>query len=162
MHGQDERPEGLFSYVRLEGRVPANHLLRVIRVLTDEVSAKPDERFEGLYSRTGRPSLAHVLMENLNGLAVDAVLTQATSATERKAALTLLGRRPGRRRITMGADKAHDGRSRSFRIRNIEETIVAETACEISNYPNEISPFPPRTEPAACGDLPSSVRGDPA
>ena len=36
MRGRDERSEGLFSYVRLEERIPADHPLRAIRLLCDE------------------------------------------------------------------------------------------------------------------------------
>lgn len=57
MRGEDHRPEGLFSYVRLEERVPADHPLRPIRALVDEALAALDGRFEGLYSATGRPSI---------------------------------------------------------------------------------------------------------
>ena len=52
--------------------------------------------------------MAHVLMENRNGLVVDAILTQATGTAERDAALTMLGRMEGRHRITLGADKNYD------------------------------------------------------
>lgn len=64
--------------------------------------------------------IGHVLMENCNGLAVDATLTHATGTTEREATLMMLDRRKrggrkrggqsqGRgRRITLGADKAYD------------------------------------------------------
>jgi transposase len=58
MRGRDDRSEGLFSYVRLEERIPADHPLRTIRKLTDEVLKALSERFEGLYSSTGRPSIA--------------------------------------------------------------------------------------------------------
>lgn len=51
--------------------------------------------------------MGHVLMENRNGLAVDAVLTHATGTAEREAALTMLDRRR-HGRITLGADKAYD------------------------------------------------------
>jgi hypothetical protein len=47
-------------------------------------------------------------MENRHGLAVDGGVTQATGTAEREAALAMLDRRPGRRRITLGADKAYD------------------------------------------------------
>ena len=57
MRGREDRSESLFSYVRLEDRVPADHPLRSIRALTDEVLAGLDERFEALYSLTGRPSI---------------------------------------------------------------------------------------------------------
>jgi transposase len=52
--------------------------------------------------------MGHVLMENRNGLAVDAALTHATGRAEREAALTILDRRKPGRRITLGADKAYD------------------------------------------------------
>jgi transposase len=54
--------------------------------------------------------LGHALMENRHGLAVDGSLTLATGTAEREAALQMLDRRPGRRRITLGADKAYDVR----------------------------------------------------
>jgi transposase len=50
----------------------------------------------------------HVLMENRNGLLVDAELTQATGTAEEMAAVRMLRRMPGRRRITVGADKGYD------------------------------------------------------
>ena len=53
--------------------------------------------------------MGHALMENRNGLVVGATLTQASGTAEREAALVMLARhRPGRRRITLGADKAYD------------------------------------------------------
>ena len=58
MRGRDERWDGLFSYVDLESRVPADHPLRAIRVLVDEALADLSVDFERLYSRTGRPSVA--------------------------------------------------------------------------------------------------------
>ena len=58
MRGQDDRAEGMFSYIRLEERVPADHPLRAIRALADEVLAGLNGRFEGLYSAMGRPSIA--------------------------------------------------------------------------------------------------------
>src|SRR5437764_3360293 len=57
MRGRDDRLEGLFSYVRLEERIPADHPLRFIRALADEALALLNERFEGLYSSMGRPSI---------------------------------------------------------------------------------------------------------
>lgn len=50
----------------------------------------------------------HVLMEDRNGLAVDATLTRATWAAEREASLAILDRRRLGRRVTLGADKAYD------------------------------------------------------
>jgi len=50
MRGRDDRDEGLFSYLRLEERVPADHPLRAIRSLADEALAALNERFEALDS----------------------------------------------------------------------------------------------------------------
>ncbi len=67
-----------------------------------------------LYRKSdGQPSrlcfLGHTLVENRSGLVVAAQLTQASGTAEREAALALIERhRPGRRRITLAADKAYD------------------------------------------------------
>lgn len=50
----------------------------------------------------------HLLMENRNGLIVDARLTAATGTAEPEAALDMLGEVPGGQRITVGADKGYD------------------------------------------------------
>lgn len=52
----------------------------------------------------------HLLMDNRYGLAVDARLTTASSRMEREAALEMVRRIRGRRRITLGADKGYDVR----------------------------------------------------
>jgi IS5 family transposase len=52
--------------------------------------------------------MGHLLMENRNGLIVDALVTPATGTGERDAALTMLGRQTSRHRATLGADKAYD------------------------------------------------------
>jgi len=54
--------------------------------------------------------MGHALMENRHGLAVDGHVSRATGTAEREAALAMLDRRAGRRRITLGADKAYDVR----------------------------------------------------
>src|SRR3989440_11757898 len=48
----------MFSYVSPERRIPANHPLRPIREMTDEVLRQLSRRFAGLYAKTGRPSIA--------------------------------------------------------------------------------------------------------
>jgi transposase len=58
MRGRDDGSEGFFSYVRLEERIPREHPLRPIRTLADEALAGLNQRFEGLYSTMGRPSIA--------------------------------------------------------------------------------------------------------
>jgi transposase len=57
MRGWEERSSGLFSYIRLEDRIAADHPLRAIRALVDEVLASLSCRFAGLYATTGRPSI---------------------------------------------------------------------------------------------------------
>lgn len=57
MRGSERGSEGLFSYIRLEERIAANHPLRAIRALTDEVLAVLSPRLEALYSHLGRPSI---------------------------------------------------------------------------------------------------------
>ena len=54
--------------------------------------------------------MAHVLMENRNGLVVDAAATTATGTAEREAAAAMVGNLPGGRRITVGGDKLFDTR----------------------------------------------------
>jgi transposase len=50
----------------------------------------------------------HILMENRTGLVVDVVVTQATGSAERDTALDMLEKVPGKRRVTLGADKGYD------------------------------------------------------
>lgn len=50
----------------------------------------------------------HVLMENRNGLVVDAVVDLATGTAERDAAFEMAGQIPGDRRVTVGGDKHYD------------------------------------------------------
>ena len=57
MRGRDDGSEGLFSYIRLEERIPADHPLRAIKELADEALGSLNRRFEGLYSSMGRPSI---------------------------------------------------------------------------------------------------------
>jgi transposase len=57
MRGEDQRSEGLFSYVGLETRIPADHPLREIRSLTDTALQGLSRDFNKLYAREGRPSI---------------------------------------------------------------------------------------------------------
>jgi len=52
--------------------------------------------------------LGHVMMENRNGLAVNARITKASGTAEREAAKDMMNELPGKKRITVGADKAYD------------------------------------------------------
>jgi len=58
MRGDDQQLQsGMFSYVALEDRIPADHPLRGVRKLVDAVLAEMSKDFEGLYSKVGRPSI---------------------------------------------------------------------------------------------------------
>ena len=79
---------------------------------THQSTTDPEAR---LYKKgDGQPArlcyIGHALMENRHGLAVSGEVSQATGMAEREAALRLVDRRQGRRRITLGADKAYDVR----------------------------------------------------
>jgi transposase len=59
MRGDDQQLQtGMFSYVSLEDRIPADHPLRGVRKLVDAVLAEMSKDFDGLYSQVGRPSIA--------------------------------------------------------------------------------------------------------
>jgi transposase len=58
MRGEDRRQGEMFSYISLEQRVPANHPLRQLQPMVNEALAELSPRFEELYSRVGRPSIA--------------------------------------------------------------------------------------------------------
>jgi transposase len=58
MRGDDLQQDAMFSYVSPEQRVPADHPLRPIRRMVDEVLKGLSRRFDILYSSTGRPSVA--------------------------------------------------------------------------------------------------------
>jgi len=82
---------------------------------THESKTDPDAR---LYRKGGGQEaklsyLGHVLVENRQGLIVDAMLTQADGTAEPDAALLMadaLGNKRRRGRITLGTDKAYDQR----------------------------------------------------
>ena len=58
MRGHDQKQDAVFSYLSPEERVPADHPLRKIRLLVDEVLKDMSPRFGKLYSDVGRPSIA--------------------------------------------------------------------------------------------------------
>ena len=57
MRREDRHSGGLFSYVDLEARVPADHPLRPIRAIVDGALSALSGEFEALYSHLGRPSI---------------------------------------------------------------------------------------------------------
>ena len=58
MRGKDEQQLDVFSYISPEQRVPHDHPLRPLRVMTDEALRELQPRFHKLYAKTGRPSIA--------------------------------------------------------------------------------------------------------
>src|SRR5258705_13908153 len=58
MRGDDNQQEGMFSYISPEKRVPADHPLRPIRKIVEEILREMSPQFGKLYSDVGRPSIA--------------------------------------------------------------------------------------------------------
>jgi len=77
---------------------------------THESKTDPDAySFKKSQFIAAKPSyMGHLLMENRNGLVVDAQVTQATGTAEREAAIEMIGAVEGSQRITLGADKGYD------------------------------------------------------
>jgi len=57
MRGHDYQQADMYSYLSPEQRVRENHPLRTIRAMADEALASMSERFDGMYAKTGRPSI---------------------------------------------------------------------------------------------------------
>jgi len=57
MRGTDVQQRGLFSYVSLEERIPAEHPLRGVRALLDEALASMSREFDRVYADGGRSSI---------------------------------------------------------------------------------------------------------
>src|SRR6266699_3116177 len=68
MRGDDQQQDGMFSYISPNKRVPQEHPLRRIRSIVDRVLDQLSPRFNKLYARAGRPSIApeRLLMEQLD------------------------------------------------------------------------------------------------
>ncbi|HBZ70114.1 MAG TPA: IS5/IS1182 family transposase, partial [Deltaproteobacteria bacterium] len=58
MRGDDQKQQGMWSYISPEKRVPRDHPLRPIRAMVDQALSELSPRFSHLYARTGRPSIA--------------------------------------------------------------------------------------------------------
>jgi transposase len=58
MRGDDQQQNHMFSYLSPEMRVRKDHPLRAIRVVVDEVLNQLSRRFDTMYARVGRPSIA--------------------------------------------------------------------------------------------------------
>jgi len=102
--GDRPRPSGKNATVDYRGERRRNET----HASTTDQEARLARKGEGKETRLCYAG--HVLMENRHGLVVDVALTQATGRAEREAALQMLGRRKGCRRVTVGADKGYDTR----------------------------------------------------
>jgi transposase len=58
MRGEDQKQDAMFSYVSPEKRVPADHPLRPIRAMVDQVLKEMSPRFARRYAKGGQPSIA--------------------------------------------------------------------------------------------------------
>ncbi len=58
MRGINDSQDGMFSYISPEQRVPKTHPLRPIREMVNRALIEMWPKLEGIYSRTGRPSIA--------------------------------------------------------------------------------------------------------
>jgi len=95
---------------------------------THESKTDPDARlFKKSSGTTAKLSyMGHVLMENRNGLVVQAKVTQATGKAEREAAVGLVDALGGSRRLTLGADRNYDtqGFVEEMRARNVTPHVA--------------------------------------
>src|SRR5262249_5195570 len=98
MRGKDQQSDSLFSYIRLETRIPADHPLRPIRKLVDEGLLELSPAFSKLYARGGRPAGTAVASAFAPGALYRAFGTPVDGATRIQSSVPLV-RRPvdGRR-----------------------------------------------------------------
>src|ERR1700676_4239003 len=82
MRGPDDQTSHMFSYLSPEQRVRADHPLRTVRRLTDEVLDVLSPRFTKMYSEMGRPSippeqlLRALLLQSLNTVRSERLLME--------------------------------------------------------------------------------------
>lgn len=57
MRGTDDKQASMFSIVSPEARIPADHPLRRIKAMADEILRGLSTTFDAMYSQTGRPSI---------------------------------------------------------------------------------------------------------
>jgi hypothetical protein len=58
MRGSDHQQADIYSYISAEARVRADHPLRAIRTMADQALENMSSRFDAMYAKTGRPSIA--------------------------------------------------------------------------------------------------------
>ena len=93
-------------------------------------STDPDARLARKKGQTSQLAyMGHLLTENRNGLIVSAILAQADGYAERAAALAMVEEVPGKRRITVGADRGFDTEDfvAECRARNVTPHVAQNT-----------------------------------
>ena len=97
---------------------------------THESTTDPDSRLVGMKGQGAKLGYqGHVVTENRNGLVVAATLTQASGYAERDAAVAMVGKLGGTRRITLGGDKGYDTRGfvQELRDRGVTPHVARNT-----------------------------------
>ena len=148
MRGKDEQRSDVFSYISPEQRVPHDHTLCPLRVMTDEALRELQPRFNKLYAKTGatvdragevasapaaskpctrgQGSQAELRRESVGGelsrLIVNSEVFEANGTAERDAALMMLEQIPGTKQVTVGGDKAYDTADFVAECRNLQVT----------------------------------------
>jgi len=86
----------------------------------------------------------HALMENRSGIITDILITQATGTAERAAAVEMLDRRGGTRRITLGADKGYDTHDfvADLRARDVTPHVAQHTTRRRSRIDSRVTRHP--------------------
>jgi transposase len=105
---------------------------------THESTTDPDARlFRKSSTHEARLAyMGHALMENRNGLVVDARLTLASGTAERDAAIEMADAIAGTRQVTLGADKGYDTRDFGARLR--ERNVTPHVAMNTTNRSSAI------------------------
>ena len=67
----------------------------------------------------------NLLVENRNGLVVDATVLEATGTAGRDAALAMMEKIPGQQRVTVAGDKGYDTRDFVAESRNLRVTPMS-------------------------------------
>jgi transposase len=108
---------------------------------THQSTTDPDCRLYRKGQQTLLSYLGHVLMENRNGLVVDARISLATGTAERDTAIEMVREMAPSSRITVGGDKAYDTKAFVAVLRELKATPhVAQNVCR-----NRISAIDGRT-----------------
>lgn len=97
------------------------------KTLTNDTHASTTDPDARLYRKSkGKEAklcyMGHTLMENRNGLVMDARVTIANGTAERDAAIDMIENIPGLHRVTIGADKNYDTADFVIGVRNCDAT----------------------------------------